>query len=234
MAEAQALAKKATEIEPGYALGWAMLAYFSSLNIAYLITDDNTETAKQVEQLINKATVLAPDDPTVLGYIGYTYMLIGKASTGLSYLERSLASNPNSGFFRYAYANTLTCTSQLEDALAQCEIFFRQSPKDSKMIGVACFCQSLTLSIMDRYLEAEQAAALGIKHQPTFPWLYVARAAALSGLERHEEAQGALGLTREIAPHFSQIKIEKWWRLFFQKDDAEKLNRLMRLAWSES
>jgi adenylate cyclase len=234
MTEAQALAKKATEIEPGYALGWAMLAYFSSLNIPYLITNNNDETAKQVDQLINKAIVLAPDDPTVLGYLGYTYALIGKASTGLNYLERSLASNPNSGFFRYAYANTLACNSQLEDALAQCEIFFRQSPKDSKMIGVACFCQSMTLSIMDRYLEAEQAAALGIKHQPSFAWLYVARACALSGLEHHEEAQRALGQAREIAPHFSQIKIETWLRFDFQKDDAEKLISLLRLAWSES
>ncbi|RLA42760.1 MAG: hypothetical protein DRR06_13745 [Gammaproteobacteria bacterium] len=233
MVEAQALAKKATEIEPGYALGWAMLAYFSSLNIAYVITDNNDETAKQVDQLINKATVLAPDDPTVLGYIGYTYTLIGKASTGLSYLERSLASNPNSGFFRYAYATTLAATSQLKNALTQSEIFFRQSPKDSNM-GAVCFSQSVTLSIMGRYLEAEQAASMGIKHQPTFPWLYVARACALSGLERHEEAQLALVLAREIAPHFSQTKIEKWSRLYFQKDDAAKLNSLLRLAWPES
>ena len=234
MAEAQALAKKATEIEPGYALGWAMLAYFSSLSIAYLITDDNPKTAKRVDQLINKAVVLAPDDSTVLGYIGYTYTLIGKASTGLSYLERSLATNPNSGFFRYAYAMTLACTSQLEDALTQFEMFFRQSPKDSSMIGLACFPQSLTLAIMGRYLEAEQAASLGIKHQPTFPWLYVARACALSGLERHEEAQRALGLARELAPHFSQAKIEEGWRLLFQKNDAEKLISLARLAWAES
>lgn len=147
MAEAQALAKKATEIEPGYALGWAMLAYFSSLSIAYLITDNNDETAKQVEQLINKATILAPDDPTVLGYIGYAYALTGKASTGLSYLERSLASNPNSGFFRYAYGVALAGTSQLEDALAQYEMFFRQSPKAPNM-GVAYFYKSITLAIM--------------------------------------------------------------------------------------
>ncbi len=233
MAEAQALAKKATEIEPGYALGWAMLAYFSSLNIAFLITDNNDETARQVDQLINKATALAPDDPTVLGYIGYAYGLSGKARTGRSYLERSLASNPNSGLFRYAYATTLACTSKLEGALAEYEIFFRQSPKDSNM-GAACYGQSMTLAIMGQYLEAEQAASLGIKHQPTFPWLYVARAWALSGLEHHEEAQRAIGLAREIAPHFSQIKIEKWSRFYFQKDDAEKLDSLMRLAWPES
>ena len=87
---------------------------------------------------------------------------------------------------------------------------------------------------MGQYLEAVQAASMGIKHQPSFPWLYVARAGALSGLERHEEAQGAMGLARELAPHFSLAKIEKLWRLGFQKDDAEKLNSLMRLAWPES
>ncbi|RLA44176.1 MAG: hypothetical protein DRR42_20810, partial [Gammaproteobacteria bacterium] len=148
-------------------------------------------------------------------------------------LERSLASNPNSGLFRYAYATTLACTSQPENALAQCEIFFRQSPKDSNM-GAVCFSQSVTLSLMGRYLEAEQAVSLGIKHQPTFPWLYVARACALSGLERREEAQQALVLAREIAPHFSLAKIEEGWRLLFQKDDAEKINSLLRLAWPES
>ena len=83
-------------------------------------------------------------------------------------------------------------------------------------------------------MEAEQAASMGIKHQPTFAWLYVARAYALSGLERHEEAQGALGLARELAPHFNLAKIEEGWRLLFQKEDAEKLNSLMRLAWPES
>jgi adenylate cyclase len=233
MVEAQALAKKATEIEPGYALGWAMLAYFSSLNIAYLITDDNTETAKQVEQLINKATVLAPDDPTVLGYIGFAQMLCGKASTGLSYLERSLASNPNSGMFRYAYAGVLSFTSQMEDALTQFEIFFRQSPKDPN-VGVAYFYKSIALVIMGQYLEAEQAASMAIKHQPSFPWLYVARGGALSGLERHEEAHRAIELARELAPHFSLTKIEELWRFAYQKDNAEKLISLTRLAWPES
>ena len=205
MAEAQALVKKAIEIEPGYALGWAMFAYFSSLNIAFLITDNNDETAKQVEQLINKAAVLAPDDPTVLGYIGYAQMLCGKASTGLSYLERSLASNSNSGIFRYAYAAVLSSTSQTEDALAQFEIFFRQSPKDPNM-GVAYFYKCLALSILGRYSEAEQAASLGIKHQPTFPWLYVVHAGALSGLERHEEAHRAIELARELANPRPQIR----------------------------
>ena len=231
MAEAQALAKKATEVEPEYALGWAMRAFFSSVSIPYLLTDDNAEVAQQVGQLISKAAQLAPNDPTVLGYIGGAYTYCGKASIGLGYLERSLSLNPNSGLFRYNYAASLMFVSRTEDALEQLNLFFRQSPKDPST-GLAYFYKGTVFNLMTEYSEAEKSASLGIKSQPTFPWLYNLRAMALVELEQHDEARQMIQVTRELAPQFSLVKIEEAWRFLCENpDDTEKLVNLTRQAW---
>ncbi len=232
--EAQLLSKKATELEPGYALGWAMLAYFSCIDIPYLLTDDLDGIALTAIELSNKAILLAPDDAMALAYAGGAAYLSGKANVAIDYLERSLALNPNSGFIRLQYANALVCASRQEEAFEQYEIFFRQSPLDPNL-GLAYMWRSMAFATQGNYADAEQSGRLAIKHQPRFGWSYVALAQALAGLEQDDEARQAMGQAREIAPHFTLEKMTAFWRFgFTRSDDAEKVISLLRLAWQES
>ena len=228
--EAQRLSKKATELEPGYALSWAILAYFSSVDMPYLLTDDLNVIASKAIELSNKAVLLATDDATALAYAGAATYISGKANVAIDYLERSLTLNPNSGFARTHYASALFCASRHQEAFEQQEIYFRQSPLDPNL-GLAYLWRSLGFSTLTNYADAEQSARLAIKHQPRFPWSYVALAQALAALEQDNEAQQAMAQAREMAPHFTLEKITTFWKFVLTNpEDAERVNNLFRKA----
>lgn len=231
--EAQLLSKKATELEPGYALGWAMYAYFSACDIPFLLTDDLESTALKATELSNKAVLLAPDDATALAFAGSAAYLSGKANVAVDYLERGLTLNPNSGLIRAHYAFALICASSQEEAFAQHEIFFRQSPLDPNL-GLAYYWRSVAFTTQGNYADAEQSAMLAIKHQAHFPWSYVALALALAGLKQDDDACQAMDQAREIAPHFTLEKITSLWRfLMSNPEDAQRINDLVRKAWMD-
>ena len=229
--EAQRLSKKATELEPGYALGWAMLAYFSCVDIPYMLTDDLDGIAIKAMELSNKAVLLAPDDSTVLGFAGVVANICGKANIAIDFLERNLRLNPNSGLFRMGYANALLFASRQEDAFEQYEIFFRQSPLDPNT-GAAYMWRSAGFAAQSKYADAKQSATLAIKHQPSFPWSYVMLAQAQAGLEQDNEAHQSMAQAREMAPHFTLEKMTTLWRFAFtDPEDAERTIDLARKAW---
>ncbi len=229
--EAQRLSKKATELEPGYALSWAMLSYFSSVDMPYLLTDDLDGIALSAIKLSNKAVLLAADDATALAYAGAAMALSGKANIAIDYLERSLTLNPNSGFARIQFATALICASRQQEAFEQHEIFFRQSPLDPNL-GLAYMWRCLGYLILARHDDAVQFARLAVKHQPRFPWTYAALAQALAGLEQDNEAHQAMAQAREMAPHFTLEKMTAFWRFVLTvPGDAERINDLARKAW---
>ena len=228
---ARKLCERATELEPNYAMGWAANAYFSSVDVPFLLTPELGETASRTGALINQAVTLTRDDATVLGYAGNAAYLIGKADTAIDYLERSLALNPNSGQFRMAYANALLCASRWDEALVQYELFFRQSPRDPNM-ELAYLWQSLGFLSVGDYEQARQAALSGIKHQPLFAWPYVSKAMALNGLQQTEEIPQLLQNALESAPQFSAEKVAAFFRFVFKDQAAaERLCSLVPADW---
>lgn len=69
--EVDKLARQAADIEPDFAAGWALLAYLTSVRIAFGLSADLPKDSAETLALITKALQLAPNDPMVLGYCGY-------------------------------------------------------------------------------------------------------------------------------------------------------------------
>ncbi len=105
--EAEKLAWRATEIEPGYAVSWALLGALYGERLSAGLSVNLAKDAEEAMALVNTALSLAPGDPMVLGYCGSAAITAGHAAQAVDYLARSLAINPNSSFARLYYGYAL-------------------------------------------------------------------------------------------------------------------------------
>jgi adenylate cyclase len=231
--EAQSLAQRASEIEPGYAISWALLAWMISTRIVWGRSVDLSKDADEALSLITKAIRLAPQDPTVLGYCGIAASWIGEAAPGLGYLERSLSVNPNNSNVQIAYGFALLVDARPEQGLKQLELFLKRSPRDPS-IAMATFFVSWCHLALGNFPEAELAARESVKHWTGFVWAHLAIAMSLSAMDRDSEAQEQMQIVHQLEPTWTRERIEDLWRLQLRKPDAaENMIALVRQAWRD-
>ena len=231
--EAQALAQRASEIEPGYAVSWALLAWLVSSRIVWGRSDDLAKDADEALSLVNKAIRLAPHDPTVLSYCGMATSWIGEATQGIGYLERSLAINPNNSNAQMAYGFAFWMDARPEEALKQIKFALSRSPKDPS-IGFAIFFISWSHLALGNFPEAERTARESIKHFTGFAWAHLALAMSLSAMKREVEAQESMQTVHELEPTWTLQHVEDIMRLQLRKlGAAENMIAMMRRAWKD-
>ncbi len=230
--EAENLARRATEIEPGYAVSWALLGFMTSLRIIWGLSHDLAKDSEEAMSLVNKALRLAPNDPEVLGYCGSAACYAGHGMQAIDYLERSLAINPNSSSVRLSYGRTLMHNGKLEQAISQLELCLRRSPKDP-YIGRVYFFLSICYLTLDDFTQAEQFARNAVKHSPGNAWVYMALAMSLAALKRDAEARQQIQKTRQLEAGFPRQHVEDFWRHGMPRDQAEKLISLLRQVWTD-
>jgi len=231
--EAEALAQRASEIEPSYAVSWALQAWMISSRIVWGRSDNLTEDADEALALVNKAIRLAPHDPTVLGYCGMAASWIGEADQGIGYLERSLAINPNNSSVQMAYGIAFWFDARPEVGLKQLLLFINRSPKDPS-ISLAIFFVSWCHVFMGDFQEAERTARESIKHWTGFVWAHLSLAMSLTAMGRDNEAQQEMKIVHQLEPTWARQHVEDIMRLQLRKPGAaDKMIALIRGAWRE-
>ncbi len=202
---AEKLVRRATQIDPAYAPGWALLALLTTQRINFGLSADEALDLIEARSLAARALSLGPNDALVLGYCGTAYIWTGQPAQALDCLERSLAINPNNGFFRLRYGFALWANGAPEAALAQIEDFFRLSPKDPNA-GIGYSWTANCYLALEDYPKAEDAARKAIKLLPAF-WLgYVNLALSLTARGRAAEAAQVMRQWREAG---SGYKLER-------------------------
>ncbi len=230
--EANKLVERATSIDPGYAIGWALLSFLTAMQMVWGQVSDQVKESAKLLSLVNKALWLAPHDPVVLGYCGYGAIWAGQVGQAIGCLERSLAINPNSSFSRLHYGAALYTDARAEEAITQLELFLRQSPKDP-YVGVAYFFLSRCYLLLDPH-KAEDAARNTIKHSPSFAWGYVTLAMSLAALGRGAEAQKHVQKVLQLEPGFTRQRVEDYWRgVLREQEQSDKMIALAQLAWTD-
>ena len=231
--EAERLARRATEIEPGYAGGWALLGLVNSLRIAYLSSSDLAKDSEEVLSLAGKALRLAPNDPVILAYCGFAALYAGQADRAVDYLERSLAINSNNSFARFAYGAALNGSARPEAGIVQLQLFIRRSPKDP-YIGMAYFFLSCCHLSLNGPQQVEHAAHTTLKHMPESAWGHLMLAESLTALGRDDEAQQQIQQMRKLAPRFTRQLVEDFFRhIYRQPGHADATIALIRQAWRD-
>ncbi|MEH6638846.1 MAG: hypothetical protein V7717_06210 [Porticoccaceae bacterium] len=233
VSEAEALARRASEIEPGFALSWALLAYLTSVRVAFGLSTDLAKDSSETLALVGKALRLASNDPTVLGYCGYAAIWVGQAGQAIDYLERSLAINPNNSNAQISYGAALWAAGNPEAGAKQLEYFIGRAPKDP-FLPLAYVDLSLSYLIMGDFVQAEQAARNGVKHAPEFTWGYLTLAMSLTALGHDAEAQVQIRQINEIEPDFTRQNAEDFWnRVLLKPGQAETQIALLQQTWRD-
>ncbi|MFP5414297.1 MAG: tetratricopeptide repeat protein [Gammaproteobacteria bacterium] len=234
LAEAEKLARRATEIEPGYAVSWALLGALYGERASAGLSVNLARDAEEAMAFVNTALSLAPGDPVVLGYCGSAAITAGHAAQAIDYLARSLAINPNSSFSRLYYGFALWADARpAEEGIAQLELFIRRSPKDPYMGLAYLFLSACHLTNHDPQ-QAEQTARSLVRHWPGSAWSYAVLVLSLAALGRDAEARQQLPKVRELAPGLTgQYVADLWRHLLPHPEQAEIMVALTRRVWSD-
>jgi TolB-like protein len=188
--EARALAAKAIELDPNFALAYALLALCYLGERAWARDLANRQQASdEAAAVIERALSLDDNDARVLAGCGHTLVVVClRVADGAALLERAVEADPNfaSAWAWRGYARMMLGRS--EEALADIEKAIQLSPLDpwrftsENMAACACF-------LLGR---AEEAAAWidGVmRHRPTYPAGLRVGVAAYQAAGRHEDAQ---------------------------------------------
>jgi adenylate cyclase len=231
--EGERLARRATEIEPGFAVSWALLAYITSVRIAFGLSANLAKDSAEALALVSKALQLAPNDPTVLGYCGYAASWAGQAAQAIDCLERSLAINPNSSNAQIAYGAALWAAGRPEEGVTQLELFLRRSPKDPSL-GLAYLNLALCYLALGDFHHTEQSARSAVKHSPGFAWGFLMLAMSLTALGRDAEAQQQIQQIHELDPAWTRQNVENFLNHVLRKQgQAERMIALLHQAWRD-
>ncbi|MBL4708470.1 MAG: tetratricopeptide repeat protein [Flavobacteriales bacterium] len=231
--EAEKLAQRASDIEPGFALSWSLLAYLTSARIAFGMSSDLIKDSVETLALISKALRLAPNDPTVLGFCGYAAIWIRESTQAVHYLERSLALNPNNSNVQISYGAALWATGKAEAGVEQLGFFINRSPKDP-FLPLAYVDLALCYLVLGDFQGAEKAAQNCIKHSPDFIWGYLTLAMSLAANNQPIEARQNLQKIHHIEPDYTRRNAEDFFkRTLLESEQAEKMVALLHQAWPE-
>ncbi len=230
--EARELAQQASDIEPDYAISWALLGFLVGMDIVYGQSADLDKDSEQAFSLISKALRLAPNDPIVLSYCGFAALFAGKADQGVAYLERSMAINPNSSFSQFVYGATLMFDGRLDESIAHLELFIARAPKDP-YINLAYYYLGVTYLFLQDFRNSEQAARNCVKHSPGYPWGHLVLGLALEGQDRMEDVQAQMEIVHRLEPTWTREQIVDIFNHVFKPEQRELLIKLLHRAWRD-
>jgi TolB-like protein/tetratricopeptide (TPR) repeat protein len=191
--EARALAAKAIELDPEFALAYALMALCSLGDRAWVTSlEDRPRLAAEAAAVIERALALDPDDARVLTYCGHTLVVVtGRVADGAALLERAVEADSNfaSAWAWRGYARTML--GRPEEGLADVMRAMRLSPLDpwrfttETMAAGACF-------LSGRSEEAAGWIDSVLRQRPDYPAALRIGIAAYEAVGRREDARRAL------------------------------------------
>jgi tetratricopeptide (TPR) repeat protein len=126
--ETVAAARKAIAVAPDYALGHATLA--ETLAHDFMRSGGNNPAmASEGLQHAERALVLSPSDPRVIGHAAITMCILGRWQDGLLHARRAVDLNPNLSVTQMALGMLSIRAQRPDDAVHSFEIAERLSPR---------------------------------------------------------------------------------------------------------
>jgi TolB-like protein len=232
-AKAIAEARKAVVISPDYALGHATLA--AALAHNYMATGGR-DPAMAREGLLHaeRALVLAPSDPGILGPSSIAMCYFGRWRDGLQHARRAVDLNPNLTISRSALAMLSIRASLPEEALVNLDLVASLAPRGATAF-LAVGMRGLAHYLAGRYEQAVDAADRSILLNPGFIFAMRDKAVYCERLGRHEEAREAVRRLRATAPQLSMDDMEAATGAgFMPPETAAEMNTIFRQVWEDT
>ena len=224
-------AERAIAIAPEYGLPRALLAEI--LSVRYLLGQpDDPAEVQRIRHIAEHAYALAPEDATVLNYVGSALNYSGHPKDGLSFMTIAVAKAPGDGMTQIHHAFSLFLLGKTEDALAHLDKAEQVMPGHF-LLWVVFFFRGVALMRTERWDEAEDAINRAVSlnllasHWKAYKAYLLCRAGRADEAKREMEQVRKSGLSTE--------QIETTARRFFANSHVcDEIVSGLRALWAES
>ncbi|MFZ4687425.1 MAG: hypothetical protein ACOYMK_17690 [Hyphomonadaceae bacterium] len=203
-------ARRAVAIAPDYASGHAMLAY--ALSHAYLGSPDDPAEVQRIRAIAEHAPTLAPDDASVLGFVGRALSIVGYPEEGVRYTGRAVRKAPGSGLMHFYHGVACVLLNRPEEALSHLKTAERLMPGSHLMWGVKVW-QSRALQARGRWEQADAALDESLDLYPSLGPHVAYKAYLCLKLGRDAEARKHVETARRLGWDLALTELH-WRRLY--------------------
>jgi len=218
---------KVNEIDPTFALGFAMSAAARWRHVQHFDPDNPTDVLEQAMKKAYTAITLDPRDATGIWNAGEVHSLLGQHDLAISKLEQAVALNPTDAVARYFLGSVLRRAGRSEEAIAHIDHAMRLSPHDIWITGMLTD-RAFVLFDLERYEEAYDWAKRARLSPNPRTMTFAIFAAILSKLGRMEQARAAVD---DLLAHMPELTYRKYRENRFGTPDVmERLAGALRDA----
>ena len=197
-------ARRAVAIAPDYALGHAVLA--DAFANAYLASRDDPDEVDRIRSIAANALALAPNDASVLSFVGHTLCFIGFPEEGARHTERAVRKAPGSGQLQYQHGTACYFLGRLDDASLHLNAAERLMQGSHVLWAVKAW-QSRALAELERWPEADAAIDECLALNPTFGFGHATKAVFCARIGRSTQARGHIDLARRMGCEVAQAEL---------------------------
>jgi adenylate cyclase len=217
--EAEALYRKALDIEPENGRALAFLATSIAMKISNGWSNNITADSYAAWSMGKKATGLLPDDPLVLASYGHLNTCLGKASDAVQILERSNELDPNSAWTMGLLAFALTCCGRAEESIPHLGNALRLSPRDAATHWYLIMLSWSYLQLAD-FEDAAREAQRSVNAFSGWAAPWATLAIARAGLGQFDDARDALAVCRSLDEHSTREGFTKFFEYVVRDDEG--------------
>ena len=204
---AQALLRKATEIDPDYPRANSLLAWAHAA-LVQLGQVDASDVLSAARALAQRAIQRDAEDPWTHLAAGYVHMISRDFDEAVKELTEAIELNPSLAFAHVVLGATYGYGGMSDDGLRHCEIAARLSPHDFTQavnFSVRGLCQFMA----GNFAEAIELERRAVELRPQFgsAWRTLAAAAGKAG--NLHAARSALAEAKRLHPSLSVKWVEK-------------------------
>ena len=215
------LLQRAIELEPHYAMGHAMMAILLAVRVLNLLADDPEAELKRGRDHAQEALTLEPGADFCHSAMGLLALAERRFENAAAAFRNALEKAPNNPLHTRLLGLVRIIQGAPDEGIAMIEESARLAPR-----GGASGYRNIWLAFGHLLLGENQAVLdttnKAIEQMGDLFALHFARAAALQGLGRYDEALAAARAARNVLPQFSIDHIQEQFRRYSaigQRDD---------------
>ena len=208
---AEALLRRAIQLDPHYSDAWAALA--SALG-RQIVGDwrTGTELTSEVQQVASMAIKLDPENGEALGVAAWALAILGgPLDQAADFARRAVMVHPNSAVVRAHCGWALVYSGDFEEALMHLQVGRRMDPLDPRF-HQAQNAMAAAYFFQRDFQKALELARGVVARVPTHPVSLRWIAASLVHLGKLEEARAAIQKLRQAYPDFTVSKVRSYFR----------------------
>jgi TolB-like protein/Tfp pilus assembly protein PilF len=221
---AQALLKRAIEIDPDYPRANSLLAWAHATRVQLGWADawGDLGNARLIAQ---RAIQRDPEDPWTHLAAGYVHMVSRGFDKAVKELSEAIELNPSLAFAHTMLGCTYAYGGMSSDGLHHCEIAARLSPRD--FTQAANFSvKGLCYFMAGRFADAMEWERQAVELRPLFATAWRTLAASAGKAGSLDEAAHALSEAKRLHPSLSIEWVEEYHPIVKQKDRATYIEGL--------